>query len=117
MNKNQHEELANGRWFTLSLAEQLGNIGSEVGRAINWKNKNNTEYYEKAFVRILELLDLTLADKRWTGCRKKEIARVREALCDSFEGNSQSFQIPLSDWPQYFMHFAVYARKKTATRV
>ena len=30
----QHQSLAEGRWFTLSLAEQLANIGSEVSRAI-----------------------------------------------------------------------------------
>lgn len=30
---NIHKELAAGRWFELSLAEQLGNIGSEVLRA------------------------------------------------------------------------------------
>ena len=113
MNKNQHQELADGRWFSMSLSEQMGNIGSEVGRAINWKNKNHQEYYEKAFIRMLELLDLTLADKRWAGHRKKELARVREALCDSFE-DSQLFQIPLTDWPKYFMPFAIYARKMAA---
>ena len=109
----QHSELSSGRWFSLSLAEQLGNVGSEVGRAINWKNKNNAEFYEKAFIRMLELMDLTLADQRWKGFRKKELARVREALCDSFEGGHQ-FGIPLADWPPYFLPFATYAR---ATRV
>jgi hypothetical protein len=29
---HRHRELAAGRWQTLSLAEQLGNVGSEVGR-------------------------------------------------------------------------------------
>jgi hypothetical protein len=36
----QHRELAAGRWATLSLAEQLGNIGSEISQAIAWKPKN-----------------------------------------------------------------------------
>lgn len=115
MNKSQHQQLAEGRWFHMLLAEQMGNIGSEVGRAINWKNKNQPAYYEKAFTRMLELIDLTLVDKRWRGNRKKEIARMREAICDSFEG-SQFYQIPLSDWPKYFMPFATYAREIT-TRV
>jgi hypothetical protein len=32
-----HKELAAGKWFTLSLPEQLANIGSEVGRARRWQ--------------------------------------------------------------------------------
>jgi hypothetical protein len=33
MNEIQHRDLAAGRWWQLTLAEQLGNIGSEVSRA------------------------------------------------------------------------------------
>jgi hypothetical protein len=32
-----HQNLAVGRWFEMTLAEQLGNVGSEVGRAIKWQ--------------------------------------------------------------------------------
>lgn len=106
----QHNQLAEGRWFTFSLAEQLGNVGSEVERAIRWQEKGNTPYFEAAFARMLELLDLTLADKRWKGCRRKELSRVREVLCDSFEGGHQ-FATPLSAWPKYFLPFAYAARK------
>ncbi|TSC78477.1 MAG: hypothetical protein G01um101429_750, partial [Parcubacteria group bacterium Gr01-1014_29] len=35
-----HKELAEGRWFQLSLMEQLGNIGSEVGRAARAEDKD-----------------------------------------------------------------------------
>ena len=34
-----HKELAAGRWQTLTLSEQMGNIGSEVYRSINWFRK------------------------------------------------------------------------------
>ncbi len=30
-----HKELASGRWAQLSFVEQMGNIGSEVERALN----------------------------------------------------------------------------------
>jgi len=30
-----HRELAAGRWFELSLVEQLANIGSEIERTIS----------------------------------------------------------------------------------
>ena len=42
----QHNDLAGGRWFLFSLAEQLGNVGSEVERAIKWHAKGNKEYFE-----------------------------------------------------------------------
>jgi hypothetical protein len=36
------KSLAEGRWFTFSFEEQMGNIGSEIGRTINaFKIKSN----------------------------------------------------------------------------
>ena len=54
-----HRELASGRWNELSLVEKLGSIGSEVERALKWKEKNNLDYCMRAFERALELLDST----------------------------------------------------------
>ena len=105
----QHDDLARGRWFSFSLAEQLGNIGSEVGRAIRWHEKGNREYFESAFARMLELIDLTVADKRWCGPRRKELLRMREAICDSFEDGGE-IGTPLAEWPKYFLPFAMIAR-------
>ena len=53
MNYQHKNLLENGRWFDLSLMEQMANIGAEVGRAINWKNKANLEYSRFAFERAL----------------------------------------------------------------
>ena len=63
----QHKELSQGKWQKMSLIEQMANIGSEVERAINWKNKNDKEYSRMAFERALELIDLTISDgkNRW----------------------------------------------------
>ena len=44
----------------MALCEQMGNIGSEVSRAINWRNKGNGEFSARAAARALELLDLSL---------------------------------------------------------
>ena len=60
----QHKDLANGKWFELSFPVQMANIGSEVIRAINWKNKDNPKYCQQAFQRALELLHLTISDPR-----------------------------------------------------
>ncbi len=39
-----HREMSQGRWFELSLVEQLANIGTDLERHIRWREKNNTEY-------------------------------------------------------------------------
>lgn len=73
-----HEQLAAGRWHTLSLMEQLANVGSDVARAARWYGKD-PQRCEQAFDRAVELLDLTIADERWKG-RRKELTRARTAL-------------------------------------
>jgi hypothetical protein len=59
-----HHNLAAGAWQKLRLAEQMGNIGSEVARVIHWQEAGDDIEKEKALQRALELLDLTLADPR-----------------------------------------------------
>ena len=103
----QHKELAAGRWFRLTLAEQLGNIGSEVHRAASAHNKNDSEF-RPAFYRALELIGLTLQDPRHRG-RLKEIARLRETLCDAAAGGAM-YHTTLEDIDRYLMHFALAAR-------
>jgi len=106
-----HIELINGKWNTLSLAEQLGNIGSEVSRTKRWQGKEETSFVN-ASERALELFDLTLDDIRWRG-RHKEIARAREVFCDAlFDGKEYSSS--LVDLDKYFFHFAVLARVQIA---
>ena len=101
----QHASLAAGRWQRLSLAEQLGNIGSEVGRALRAKKAIEKQ---SAATRALELFDLTLADPRWRD-RGSEIARAREVLCDYLFGDNVFGRTP-KNLEGYFMAFAVAAR-------
>lgn len=103
-----HTDLASGKWNALSLAEQLGNIGSEVGRAARSREKDETKF-RNAVTRALELFDLTLADPRWRG-RKTEIARAREVFCDAVSGGSL-YRSTLQDMDRYFLSFAVAARR------
>jgi hypothetical protein len=105
----QHKELAAGRWYTLSLVEQMANVGSEVGRALNWKERGNHAYAENAYVRALELLDLTLNDPRHR-YRTREIARVREFLVDTLDGTNEYGSTP-ELWRKYFDAFALAARR------
>ncbi len=104
-----HKELADGRWRTLSFVEQMANIGSEVERFLNWRAKNHQEYSAKAFERALELIDLTLDANRQRG-RLREVARVREALGDSFTGTSR-YVFSEDSWRKYFLGFVHAARR------
>lgn len=110
-NYKHHKELAEGRWFELSLAEQMVNIGGEVYRSINWYRKGNEKYFQNAFERALELFDLTLADKRWNG-RKKEIARCREVFCQLLTDNKdiQNLEKEFDSMNKYFHLFAILVR-------
>lgn len=104
-----HAGLASGRWGTLTLAEQLGNAGADVGRAIRAREERDTGRFEAAFDRALELFDLTLADPRWSGPRVREIARTREVICDFLVGDNLYGSTPeLLD--NYFLAFAIAAR-------
>lgn len=104
----QHQSLAAGRWFSLSLAEQLGNIGSEVNRAI--RARGDAQRFDNAVERGLELFDLTLSDPRWRK-RLKEIARARELFCDAAWGNLE-YGTSLEDLNTYFYFFAFAARSQ-----
>lgn len=79
-----HQELAqSGRWEQMSISEQLGNIGSEVGRSIHAKRTADTEKLEGASWRMYELFDLAMADKRWHGTGTlREICRAREVVSE-----------------------------------
>ncbi len=106
----QHKDLAAGRWFTMSLAEQLGNVGSEVGRAVKWQKQGNEEQKEKALFRAFELLDLTKIDPRWRESpRLKEICRAREVLGNAFYGGE--LKITPEEMEKYFYQFALAARR------
>ncbi|MEK7161334.1 MAG: hypothetical protein AAB729_01435 [Patescibacteria group bacterium] len=108
---SQHQNLSAGTWLQLSLPEQLGNVGSEFGRALNWKKKNQPVYFQKAFDRMLELLDLTINDPRWRKTGIKELCRLREVACaelldhKELSGNPESLN-------KYFLQFATLARSK-----
>ncbi len=103
-----HQELAQGRWFELSLAEQLGNIGSEVSRARKAQG-NDQDHFQQAIDRALELFDLTISDSRWHG-RLKEIGRAQEVFCDAITGG-EMYNSSLADLEKYFNQFALLAMR------
>jgi hypothetical protein len=104
----QHKNLAQGRWRKLSFFEQMANIGSEVERAMKWKEKHNADYSRQAFWRALELIDLTIADKN-NKKRLKELTRLRECMADYFAFNN-IYKSTNQNWRNYFYAFNFAAR-------
>jgi hypothetical protein len=111
-----HRDLAAGAWWELSLAEQLGNIGSEISRAERWRTRN-PETSRGAFFRALELLDLTLADPRLRQSRPRlrEVARAREVVADYFAGPNQYGSTGPS-LQKYFDAFVLLSRQRQPAR-
>lgn len=105
-----HKELASGRWQEFSLIEQMGNIGSEVGRATKWQEAGKVERAEAAACRALEPFDLTLADPK-NRTRLREVARTRELFADFFFGDNTEASSTRASWDRYFLPFAVAARQ------
>lgn len=110
MSPTLHQSLSAGRWQTFSLAEQMGNIGSEVHRAIRWYEKKDQSRWQNAFDRALELLDLTIADPRWSMGRR-ELTRSREVFCGLFY-DADGVEVSSENLQKYFDQFAIAASLK-----
>lgn len=105
-----HREAAAGAWLELSLMEQLGNVGTEVGRAARSKEAGSEQRAANAMWRALELFDLTIADERWRGPRRRELCRAREVFCDFIAGDN-AYGSTAASLDRYFLPFAVAARR------
>lgn len=92
-------------WHNLSLAQQLGNVGSDYERALRWKSAGHSARLAAALARTLEQMDLTLADSRWSGPKRREIARARDEVCNEilYRDDAQS----ADRLKRYFLAFAI----------
>lgn len=104
----EHKNLDQISWSSQPLVTQLANIGSEVFRALQWKNKNNSKYAHAANVRALELFDLTLRGLK-TESELKEISRAKEIWLDFFLGENIYHQTE-EQWKKYFFQFTYAAQ-------
>ena len=101
--------MSEDNWHGKALAWQLGNIGSEVLRAINREKIGDNAGRQSALERALELVDFTISDISNFG-RLKEIVRLRELLAANYV-NDDYYQISLIDLQNYLLPFASLARK------
>ena len=103
----QHTDLTLEKWESMPFLKRVANIGSEVGRAINWKKKANQGYADLAFIRALELFDITLQTKI-TYPQIKELCRLREAWVDYFMYDN-IYKTDEKFWEGYFNYITVRA--------
>ena len=96
-------EIDHEKWAGLSLVEQMGNIGSEVGRAI--KSRENPARRDAAIERALDLFSATAACH--SGLRLREILRARDEFLRLFYDGSMDY----SGVERYFHQFALAARR------
>ncbi len=94
------------KWQSMSIFDQMGNIGSEVGRALSAKRRGDEKSMLGAFYRGLDLIDCTveglITEK---SVRAKEVLRSREQFAKSITTDEVDEGLE-----KYFMEFAVAAR-------
>lgn len=97
------------RWAEMPFIAQMANIGSEVGRTLKWKRRGNASMARSAFVRALDLFDLTISVGRMNepflsrDSMLKEVIRARDQFCEEYLSDDSDALLP-SD--KYFSHFA-----------
>lgn len=96
-------------WSKFSFNEQMGNIGSEVGRSIKAYRQGNEKRCTGAMERALDLFDATIellaAEKSY---RLKEVLRAREQYLRLFYDGTFADDADAID--RYFMQYAIAAR-------
>ena len=105
MDNIQHKKQSEGDWQKKSFLEQMANIGSEVYRAMNWRNKGNEEYAQLAFIRALELFDLSKGSKL-TYPQYRELLRMREMWVDYFKYDNE-YNSTQEGINKYFMYTTI----------
>ncbi len=95
------------RWAGMTIFEQMGNIGSEVGRTIKAKESGDTGRFEAALTRALDLFSATvevLINQK--SARVREVLIAREQFLSLFFGGLDD----ALGVEKYFMQFAIAAR-------
>lgn len=99
-------------WAKRELLDQLGNIGSEVGRAIASHRRSDAGRTASAIDRALDLFDAT-AENLVAGHqlpRLQELLRSRETFLGLFYDSR--FEEGASQLEKYFMQFATAVRNR-----
>lgn len=104
-----HKDLANGRWVELPFALQMGNIGSEVSRAVNSKARGNNDRMTNAAYRAIELFELTIENNLNYPGRLVELCRGKEEFLDYIFGEN-TFKTDAKKMVRYYDQFVSLAK-------
>ena len=98
------------KWAKMSIFDQMGNISSEVGRAIKAKKQNNIESMENAVIRALDLFDATIDELiKARSIKSKEVLRSKDQFLTIINEQSPTSQ-ELNSLDSYFTQFAIASR-------
>lgn len=75
-------------WFAMPIGVQISNVGSEVHRAIRWKNKGDENKKIRFTLKAIEFLRLMQADPKNQN-RKGELGCCIDELEDYFMGENK----------------------------
>ena len=66
------------KWYSMSVEDQISNIGGEVNRAINWDKKGNRERARNFCNKAKELLQLSIEDPK----NRHRIGEFFNGICE-----------------------------------
>ena len=99
------------RWAQLSIYKQLGNIGSEVGRAIQARRTGHEDRVEPAIIRALDLFSATTDQLvKEKSHRLREVLYARNEFLRLFYDGT--FEQDAEAIERYFYYFALAAQKQ-----
>ena len=87
----------------------MGNIASEISRAIKFKEEKDADHMKSSLWRLLELVDLTIDDQK-NKPRLKELCRFKEVLSDWY-CQTNVYSVNPESLKEYCLNFAMLARK------
>ncbi len=91
------------KWVSLPVLDQLGNIGSEVGRSMNAIRRKDEAALDGAFRRGIDLIDASASVL--PKYRRRELMSARELFLRSVESRQPDERLEA-----YFMQYAIAAR-------
>ncbi len=93
------------RWRSMAFYQQMGNIASELSRAVRFRNQDDIRHMKSSLWRTLEMLDLTKDDKR-NRSRLRELCRFKEVLSDWFSLTGE-YEVSPESLKSYALSFAI----------
>jgi hypothetical protein len=93
------------KWQSMSIFWQMGNIGSEVGRALRAKQKNQEDRMNSALYRGIDLFNATIEGFLLDNKSPRELLIAREQFAKSILTDDVDETLE-----KYFMEFAIAER-------